>query len=68
MTYACIARHRRVWTISPNLFDRECMAAKPDEVWVSDITYIATDECWQFLAVEMDLFSPQVVGCSSTTA
>jgi len=50
------------------LFDRECMAAKPDEVWVSDITYNATDECWQFLAVEMDLFSPQVVGCSSTTA
>jgi transposase InsO family protein len=38
--------------------------AEPDKVWVGDITYIATDEGWLFLAVVIDLFSRQVVGWS----
>lgn len=33
-------------------------------VWAGDITYIATDEGWLFLAVVIDLFSRQVVGWS----
>jgi transposase InsO family protein len=33
-----------------------------DRVWVGDITAIATDEGWLFLAVVIDLFSRQVVG------
>tara|TARA_B100001105_G_scaffold26841_1_gene18821 strand:- start:1616 stop:1906 length:291 start_codon:yes stop_codon:yes gene_type:complete len=36
--------------------------SQPDRVWVGDITYIATDEGWLFLAVVIDLFSRQVVG------
>jgi putative transposase len=50
--------------ISPNLLNREFAVAKPDKVWVGDITYIATDEGWLFLAVVIDLFSRQVVGWS----
>lgn len=50
--------------ISPNLLDREFTVAEPDKVWVGDITYIATDEGWLFLAVVIDLFSRQVVGWS----
>ncbi|MDB5869781.1 MAG: transposase [Polaromonas sp.] len=38
--------------------------AEPDKVWVGDITYIATDEGWLFLAVVIELFSRQVVGWS----
>lgn len=38
--------------------------ATPDTVWAGDITYIATDEGWLFLAVVIDLFSRQVVGWS----
>ncbi len=38
--------------------------AEPDRVWAGDITYIATDEGWLFLAVVIDLFSRQVVGWS----
>ena len=38
--------------------------AKPDKVWVGDITYIPTDEGWLYLAVVIDLFSRQVVGWS----
>ncbi len=50
--------------ISPNLLDRQFSVAEPDKVWAGDITYIATDEGWLFLAVVIDLFSRQVVGCS----
>ena len=39
-------------------------ASEPDSVWASDITYIATDEGWLYLAVVIDLFSRQVVGWS----
>ena len=48
--------------ISPNLLNREFIVAQPDRVWAGDITYIATDEGWLFLAVVIDLFSRQVVG------
>ena len=50
--------------ISPNLLDRQFNVAEPDKVWTGDITYIATDEGWLFLAVVIDLFSRQVVGWS----
>ena len=50
--------------ISPNLFNREFTVAEPDKVWVGDITHIATDEGWLYLAVVIDLFSRQVVGWS----
>ena len=50
--------------IAPNLLDRQFTMAKPDTVWVGDITYIPTDEAWLYLAVVIDLFSRQVVGWS----
>ena len=50
--------------IAPNLLERQFTVARPDQVWVGDITYIATDEGWLFLAVVIDLFSRQVVGWS----
>jgi len=50
--------------IAPNLLDRQFTVAQPDKVWAGDITYIATDEGWLFLAVVIDLFSRQVIGWS----
>jgi putative transposase len=38
--------------------------AAPNQVWVGDLTYIATEEGWLFLAVVIDLFSRRVVGWS----
>jgi len=35
---------------------------KPNNTWVSDITYIRTKEGWIFLATVIDLFSRKVVG------
>nr|AAS83411.1 putative transposase OCP [uncultured Ralstonia sp.] len=50
--------------VAPNLVDRQFKPATPNAVWTSDITYVATDEGWLYLAVIIDLFSRQVVGWS----
>lgn len=36
----------------------------PNQVWVTDITYIRTHEGWLYLAVVLDLFSRKVIGWS----
>lgn len=48
--------------IADNLLEQDFSASRPDEKYVSDITYIWTDEGWLYLAVVMDLFSRMVVG------
>lgn len=50
--------------VAPNLLNREFDVAEPDQVYVSDITYIWTNEGWMYSAVILDLFSRQVVGWS----
>ena len=50
--------------IAPNLLERDFTARQPDQVWTTDITYIATDEGWLYLTVLLDLYSRQVVGWS----
>lgn len=49
---------------SPNLIRQQFAARKPDEKWLSDITYIRTGEGWLYLCVILDVFSRQVVGWS----
>jgi len=51
-------------TVADNILDRQFAVDKPNQVWVTDITYIRTHEGWLFLAVIMDLFSRQIVGWS----
>jgi len=48
--------------VAPNLLERNFSASKPNEKWVSDITYIQTTEGWLYLAMIIDLFSRKVVG------
>jgi transposase InsO family protein len=50
--------------IAPNRLDRNFTVAAPNQAWVGDFTYIATEEGWLFLAVVIDLFSRKVVGWS----
>lgn len=38
--------------------------ARPQQVWVGDITYIPTKEGWMYLATCMDIFSRKIVGWS----
>lgn len=50
--------------VAPNLLQQNFSANRPNEKWVSDITYIWTEEGWLYLAVVMDLYSRMVVGWS----
>lgn len=46
----------------PNLLQRQFTVSRPNEAWVTDITYIRTWQGWLYLAVVMDLFSCKIVG------
>lgn len=48
--------------VAPNLLEQKFSADTPNQKWVSDITYLWTDEGWLYLAVIIDLFSRMVVG------
>jgi len=50
--------------IAPNLLNRNFTPVAPNQAWAGDITYIATEKGWLFLAVVIDLFSRRVVGWS----
>ncbi|WP_413774383.1 IS3 family transposase [Marinobacter sp. AN1] len=50
--------------VAPNHLNREFEAQKPNERWVTDITYIRTHEGFLYLAAVLDLFSRQIVGWS----
>jgi transposase InsO family protein len=50
--------------VAPNLLNQNFNAARPNEKWVSDITYIWTDEGWLYLATVMDLYSRKLIGWS----
>ena len=49
----------------PNILQRRFTVAKPNQAWVTDITYIRTWQGWLYLAVVMDLFSRKIVGWST---
>lgn len=48
--------------VAPNLLQQDFSAQRPNQKWVSDITYVATDEGWLYVAVVLDLYSRLVVG------
>jgi len=47
---------------APNVLNQAFHADGPNEKWVSDITYIATQEGWLYLASILDLYSRRIVG------
>ncbi len=53
--------------IAPNLLNREFAVSAPNKAWVTDITYIATDEGWLYLAGIKDLFNGELVGHAFST-
>jgi putative transposase len=50
--------------VAPNLLSQDFTAARPEEVWTADITYVATDEGWLSVAAIKDLFAGEIVGRS----
>ena len=50
--------------LAPNLLKDRAPASRINEVWVTDITYIPTDEGWLYLAGILDVYSRKIVGWS----
>lgn len=68
---AITARKYRVTTdtdhslpVAPNLLNRQFTALVPNRIWVSDITYIYTQQKWLYLATIMDTYNREIVGWS----
>jgi putative transposase len=47
-----------------NTLNREFIVPEPDQVWVTDFTYIRTKEGWLYVTIDVDLFSRLIVGWS----
>jgi transposase InsO family protein len=47
--------------VAPNLLKQNFRADVPNQKWVSDITYIWTEEGWLYLAVVLELYSRRVI-------
>jgi putative transposase len=54
--------------VAPNRLARDFVATRPNERWVTDITYIWTGEGWAYLAAILDLYSRAVVGWALSTS
>ncbi|MBP6952130.1 MAG: DDE-type integrase/transposase/recombinase [Alphaproteobacteria bacterium] len=48
--------------MAPDLIQQNFKAHEPNEAWVSDITYVFTQEGWIYCAMILDLFSRKIVG------
>ncbi len=67
----CPKRRCRVTTqrdpshpVAENLLDQDFTAEAPNQRWAADITFIATNQGWLYLAVIMDLYSRRIIGWS----
>jgi len=53
--------------IAENVLNRQFQTEEKDKVWVSDITYVSTEEGWLYLSVFIDLYSRKVLGWSMSS-
>ncbi len=60
--YRTTTDSRHDYPVAPNRLQRDFTAAGPDQVYVSDITYIRTRNGWLYLTIVLDLYSRMVVG------
>ena len=50
------------YAVSENLLNRTFHVDEPNNVWVSDITYLRSSTGWLYLVVFLDLFARTIVG------
>ncbi len=48
--------------IAPNRLAEMPVAKKTNQIWVADITYVATAQSWVYVAAILDLYSRKIVG------
>jgi putative transposase len=57
---------KHVLPIAPNVLQRKFEVDVPNQSWVTDVTYVWTEEGWLYLAAILDLFSRRVVGWAAS--
>jgi putative transposase len=50
--------------VAKNLLEQNFATDAPSQCWASDITYLATNQGWLYLAIVMDLYSRRIVDWS----
>jgi transposase InsO family protein len=60
--FKCTTQSKHDLPIHPNRLNQNFDVEAPNQVWVSDITYIQIDEGWLYLAAVEDLFSRKILG------
>ena len=55
-------RRKKTHPVAPNLLKRNFVAQRPDQKWLSDISYIPTQEGWLYLAAVLDMYTRRIVG------
>jgi len=48
--------------VAENLLEQQFTATEPNQAWVTDLTYVATEEGWLYRAAHKDLFNGEIVG------
>lgn len=59
--YKATTNSKHSLPVQENVLNREFTASKPNEKWVTDITYVSTAEGWLYLASVLDLYSRKIV-------
>lgn len=54
--------------VAPNRLQQDFTATRPNEKWVTDITYVATAEGWLYLSSIEDVYSRMVVGWAMSSS
>lgn len=65
--YKVTTNSRHTQPVFENVLERQFSVARANCAWVSDITYLWTQEGWLYLAVVIDLYSRKVVGWSMSS-
>jgi len=60
--YKSTTKRNKKHPVAPNLLKRDFSTDRPDQKWLTDITYIPTREGWLYLAAVLDLYGRRIVG------
>lgn len=60
--YKATTDSKHSFPVAQNVLNRQFRTARPDQAWVTDITYLPTAEGWLYLAAVMDLHTRMIVG------
>ena len=60
--YEVTTKRNQAHAVAPNLLRRDLSTDRPNQKWLSDITYIPTQEGWLYLAAILDLHARRIVG------